>query len=273
MDFQVLLIGCGNMGFAMLQGWLANGLPPQAIHVVEPASELRTRASALAVTTWAEASNLPTDARFAIAVVAVKPQIIAGLLPHYRAYAAAGTTFVSVAAGTLIKTFEAILGETTAVIRCMPNTPAAIGKGMMVCCANSGVSKEARAFCEQLLESSGRVAFVEDETLMDAVTGVSGSGPAYVFHFIESLAYAGLAAGLPEDLAQTLALQTVYGAATLAAQSLDNAAKLRMNVTSPNGTTAAALEILMGEGRLQNLVTEAVVAASERSRALSKQTP
>jgi pyrroline-5-carboxylate reductase len=157
------------------------------------------------------------------------------------------------------------LGAETPIIRCMPNTPAAIGKGMLVYCRNAQVSAECEAFVRALLTASGRVARVEDEALIDAVTAVSGSGPAYVFHFIECLTDAGVAAGLPPDIAAELAMQTVMGAGALAAQSADTPAKLREQVTSPNGTTAAALAVLMQDGRMKNLVGEAVEAARQRS--------
>lgn len=258
------------MGHAMLEGWLAQGLEAQAVHVVEPAEPLRARAAALGVQVYGDAADLGADLDPAMAIVAVKPQVIAQVMPAYARFAARGTAFLSIAAGTLMAAFEAILGAGTPVIRCMPNTPAAIGMGMMVCCANAHVTPQVRALCEQLLASSGRVAFVEDEALMDAVTGVSGSGPAYVFHFIESLTAAGVAAGLPADLAQLLALQTVHGAAALAAGSADSPSELRVKVTSPNGTTAAALDVLMGEHRLDKLVAEAVLAATDRSRELSR---
>jgi len=187
------------------------------------------------------------------------------VVPAYRRFVHANTTFLSVAAGTGIKVFEDILGAGTAVIRCMPNTPAAIGKGMMVTCSNAAVSADTAAFVAELLAASGEVATVDDESLMDAVTAVSGSGPAYVFHFIECLTEAGVAAGLPEETAKRLAMQTVYGAASLASDSADPPGRLREQVTSPNGTTAAALAVLMGDGRLKTLVGEAVEAARKRS--------
>jgi pyrroline-5-carboxylate reductase len=163
-----------------------------------------------------------------------------------------------------------ILGDRAAIIRCMPNTPAAIGKGMMVTFANPRVNEETKAFVGELLASSGAVAEIASEDLMDAVTAVSGSGPAYIFHFIESLTAAGKAAGLPEETAKLLAMQTVYGAACLAKESDEEPGRLREQVTSPNGTTAAALAVLMGEEKLTRLVTEAVEAARVRSVELGK---
>ncbi|MEM8755806.1 MAG: pyrroline-5-carboxylate reductase, partial [Pseudomonadota bacterium] len=156
------------------------------------------------------------------------------------------------------------------IVRCMPNTPAAIGAGMMVCYATDGVTEGARALAEALLAASGEVAWIEDEGSMDAVTAVSGSGPAYVFHLIETLAAAGAEVGLPADLAARLALQTVMGAGRLAAESGIDAAELRRQVTSPGGTTAAALGVLMRENGLQPLMTEAVTAARDRGRELGR---
>src|SRR5690606_11434236 len=181
-----------------------------------------------------------------------------------------GATFVSVAAGTPIAAFERLLGAGAAVIRCMPNTPAAIGQGMMVTVANAHVAQPAAAFVRDLLSASGRAAERADEGLMDAVTAGSGSGPAYVFHFIECLTAAGEAAGLPADTARLLAMQTVYGAAALAAESGEEPGELRRQVTSPNGTTAAALSVLMGDDRLKTLVAEAVEAARRRSAELGR---
>ena len=254
----------------MLQGWLKQGVPAADVHVVEPVETLRARAQKLGVTVYAAADDLAGELLPTVVVIAVKPQAIANVLPPYRRFAKGGATVLSIAAGTLISTIETILGPGTAVLRCMPNTPAAIGKGMLVCCTNRYVDRERLAFCEELLSSSGRVAFVDDEALMDAVTGVSGSGPAYVFHFIESLTAAAISVGLPESLAKELALQTVYGSAAMAAHSDESAAELRVKVTSPNGTTAAALNVLMGDDRLKRLMTDAVIAATNRSRELGR---
>jgi pyrroline-5-carboxylate reductase len=164
-----------------------------------------------------------------------------------------------------MKAYEAALGANTQIVRCMPNTPAAIGKGMLVYFNNAAVNEVTEGFVKQLLACSGLVAKIESEHLMDAVTAVSGSGPAYVFHFIECLSQAGVNAGLPADIAGQLAMQTVMGAGALAAQSSDTPTKLRENVTSPNGTTQAALNVLMGGGALQSLINEAVEAARKRS--------
>ncbi|MBV2143711.1 pyrroline-5-carboxylate reductase [Falsochrobactrum sp. TDYN1] len=274
MQDTVILVGCGNMGFAMLKGWLESGsLQAVNVHVVEPTEPLLERAAGAGVNAYATAQSLAPDLKPRMVVFAVKPQVMADVLPTYRRFAsdaAPGTTFVSVAAGTPVSLFEEHLGKDAAIIRCMPNTPAAIGKGMLVTYKNANVSEENAAFVNRLLKTSGKVASVDDEALMDAVTAVSGSGPAYVFHFIEALTDAGVSAGLPQETAALLAMQTVMGAGALAASSSDSPSQLREQVTSPNGTTAAALNVLMGENRLKILVAEAVEAARNRSVELGK---
>lgn len=268
---KVILVGCGNMGHAMLAGWLNAGqIAARDVAVVEPSEALRERAAKLGVATLADAANLPQDAAPLLVVLAVKPQVIRQVTEAYRRFAGSGTTFLSIAAGTPIATLADVLGERTPIMRCMPNTPAAIGKGMLVTYANPHVSEDAKAFVAGLLETSGRVATIPDEGLMDAVTAVSGSGPAYIFHFIECLTAAAEAVGLPAETAKLLAMQTVYGAACLAAESGEEPGVLRQQVTSPNGTTAAALAVLMGEDRLKTLIGEAVEAARARSVELGK---
>lgn len=268
---KVVLVGCGNMGFAMLKGWLAAGiLAPGDVSVVEPNEALRKRAADAGVEALDDADGLDKNPAPDLIVMAVKPQMIREVVPAYKAFAGKGAAFVSVAAGTGVATFEEILGRDAAVMRCMPNTPAAIGKGMMVLFANRNVSADTKGFVGDLLATSGEVATIDNEELMDAVTAVSGSGPAYVFHFIECLAAAGEKAGLPAATAKLLAMQTVHGAASLARESDDEPGRLREQVTSPNGTTAAALSVLMDDNRLLDLVTEAVEAAKKRSIELGK---
>jgi pyrroline-5-carboxylate reductase len=265
MAAAVVLVGCGNMGRAMLEGWLAAGrLTAGEALVVEPAEVLRAKAAALGVTALADAGEIGADERPRLIVFAVKPQVILDIVPAYARFKESAT-YVSIAAGTPVAAFQRLLGDDAAIVRCMPNTPAAIGKGMMVTFANSQVTQDAAGFVRALLSASGRVAEVSDEALMDAVTAVSGSGPAYVFHFIECLTAAAEAAGLPAETAKLLAMQTVYGAAALAEASGEEPGELRRQVTSPNGTTAAALSVLMGEDRLKTLLTEAVEAARARS--------
>ncbi|MDN5928741.1 MAG: pyrroline-5-carboxylate reductase [Hyphomicrobiales bacterium] len=266
MHKKLVLVGCGNMGFAMLSGWLKTArLQPGEVLVVEPGEALRRRVADLKVEAVADASELSDGLAPDLVLFAVKPQMIRAVAPAYRRFAAAGATFVSIAAGTRIALFEELLGKGVAVMRCMPNTPAAIGKGMMVLVSNDKVAPAMDGFIEALMSTSGRVARIDSEDLMDAVTAVSGSGPAYIFHFIECLSIAAEKAGLPAETAKLLAMQTVYGAASLAVESGEEPGRLREQVTSPNGTTAAALAVLMGENRLRDLVTEAVEAARKRS--------
>jgi pyrroline-5-carboxylate reductase len=195
---------------------------------------------------------------------------MAQVVPAYRRLAGGQSCFVSIAAGTTIATLARLLPGPTPIIRCMPNTPAAIGAGMMVCCANAHTDRAARDLATALLATSGRVDWIENEALMDAVTAVSGSGPAYVFHFIECLTAAGVSLGLPEALAERMATQTVQGAGRLAAEAGERPGRLREQVTSPGGTTAAALRVLMSDERLQRLIGEAVTAARDRGAELSR---
>ena len=269
-SIRVLLAGCGNMGYAMLSGWINSGkLDAKETLVVEPNAELRERAARLGSVAVASAGDIAADAAPELIVIAVKPQVIRDVVAGYRRFAGK-TTFLSVAAGTPIATFAEILGAETALMRCMPNTPAAIGKGMMVTFSNPHVTAAPRRSWLTCCQRAAKSRRSTTRGLMDAVTAVSGSGPAYVFHFIECLTAAGEKAGLPAETAKLLAMQTVYGAASLAAESLDEPGTLRQQVTSPNGTTAAALAVLMGEDRLKTLVGEAVEAARARSVELGK---
>jgi pyrroline-5-carboxylate reductase len=262
---NVVLVGCGNMGFAMLKGWLDAGiLKPDQVTVVEPTDALRERAATLGVHALANASRLEDDLSPRIILIAVKPQVMRDVLPAYERFAGEAT-FVSVAAGVKVALFEEFLGEKTAIIRTIPNTPAAIGKGMIVTFRNSNVSDEDAEFVDTLLKTSGKVATVDDEKLIDVATAVSGSGPAYVFHFIECLTEAAVVAGLERKTAELLAMQTVYGAGVLAASSKDTPTTLREQVTSPKGTTAAALDVLMGHDKLKRLMIRAVFKAHQRA--------
>lgn len=260
----LVLLGCGKMGSAMLQGWLAAGLPPSAVSVIEPKPSDWLLKSGVDVTT-----DLPPSP--AVVVVAVKPQMIGEALPALVAMGGQSTVFLSIAAGTTLATFEAMLGENTPVIRAMPNTPAAIGRGITALFGNASVTAEALDLGERLLSVVGQTVRLESEADMDAVTSVSGSGPAYVFHLIETLAEAGRAEGLSPELAMQLAKATVAGAGALAEASEESPSQLRINVTSPAGTTAAALEVLMDEATgLPPLMRKAVHAAANRSRELGK---
>jgi pyrroline-5-carboxylate reductase len=260
----IVLAGAGKMGGAMLAGWLAGGLDPHRVVVLEPmpAPEI----SALA----AQGVRLnPKDAGTAdTLVIAVKPQMFRDAGQALRSLVGPGTLVVSIMAGTTIASLQAVCGG--AVVRAMPNTPAAIGRGITVAVAAGTVSAAQRATADALLKATGAVEWVDDEALMDAVTAVSGSGPAYVFLLAEELARAGVAAGLPEELAARLARATVAGSGELLHRSDLPAATLRQNVTSPGGTTAAALDVLMGHEGLQRLMIRAVAAATARSKELAK---
>ncbi|MGO6943077.1 pyrroline-5-carboxylate reductase [Rhizobium johnstonii] len=266
------LVGCGNMGLAMLKGWLNAGvLQPAQIAVVEPVDALRDRAATFGVGAVADVSALGDDFAPRIILIAVKPQVMGDILPSYKRFAATAT-FVSVAAGVKVEVFEKHLGKETAIIRTIPNTPAAIGKGMTVTFRNVHVSDADADFVDRLLKTSGEVAPVADETLLDAATAVSGSGPAYVFHFIECLTDAAIAEGIDPVMAALLALQTVHGAAALAISSAVSPTILREQVTSPGGTTAAALEVLMGPDGLKELMIQAVYTAHQRAIELGSDT-
>lgn len=271
----VLLAGCGNMGFAMLKGWLDKGAAQaDDIAVVEPNETLRARAASLGVTVAADASGHAAR-RFDLLLVAVKPQVLATALPAYQRFIDAGATVLTVAAGAPISTYERIFGKGTPVIRTIPNTPAAVGAGMIGMVKNAAVTPAANAAARALLEANGVVDEVNNEAMIDVVTAVSGSGPAYLFHFIEALSEAAVAAGMSPDQAMLHARQTVFGAAKLAELAAEDAAQLRRNVTSPNGTTFAALKVLMGDdlaagGPMASLVTRAVAAAKTRAEELGR---
>lgn len=263
MSLSILLVGCGKMGGAMLSGWLEKSLRAEDVVVVEPGG------ADLPVRVVGDADSIPADFRPDAVVLAVKPQMMADVLPAYCRFVCPETVFLSVAAGRTIESFRAILGDEAAIVRGMPNTPAAVSRGITVCCANDKVGAAMRDRCTMLLEAVGQVAWVEDEAQMDAVTAVSGSGPAYVFLLAEAMAQAGEKAGLTPNLAALLARATVCGAGELLYRSAEEPATLRKNVTSPNGTTAAALDVLMAEDGLAALMEKAVAAAARRSKELA----
>lgn len=247
----------------MLAGWLAQGLPPASVWVVEPHPSDWLKNTGVDLS-----GTLP--AHPAVVLVAVKPQMMADALPVLSAMGNGDTVFVSVAAGITISYFEAILGAQTPIVRAMPNTPAAISQGITAIVGNTATSAASLTEAEQLLRAVGDVVRVTDEAQIDAVTGVSGSGPAYVFHMIETLAAAGEAQGLDAQTAMQLAKATVAGAGALAMASEESPSQLRVNVTSPNGTTQAALEVLMDtENGFPALMARAVKAAADRSQELA----
>ncbi len=269
-DSPILLVGCGKMGGALLRGWLRQGLDRTEIHVVEPAPEAAEAVGEeLGVAVIASLAQAPADFVADTVVFAVKPQVMDGIIPHYRAMAERGAVCLSIAAGKPIAFFRGHLGNDAAIVRAMPNTPAAVSRGITAACASETVTAAQRSVCQHLLEAVGETVWLEDETLIDPVTAVSGSGPAYVFLLIEVMAQAGVEQGLPPDVAERLARATVAGSGELARQSQDAADTLRRNVTSPGGTTAAALEVLMSEDGLGALMSRAVEAATRRSRELA----
>lgn len=261
----LVLLGCGKMGGAMLEGWLARGVPPSAFHVIDPAPSARLRA--LAAEGLGLNAGIPEAP--AVCLLAVKPQMMAEALPQVARLGGGGTLAISVAAGTPIAAFEAAFGAGTPVIRAMPNTPAAIGRGITALVGNAAAGEAGMALAEELLAAVGQTVRLSDEGQMDAVTALSGSGPAYVFHLIECLAAAGEAEGLSADLAMRLATATVAGAGALAEEAGETPEQLRVNVTSPGGTTAAGLgELMDAETGLPPLIRRTVAAAAARSRAL-----
>ncbi len=247
------------MGTALLTGWLEAGVPAGSVWVIEPNPTDWLRRSGVHL-------NDGVPAAPAVALLAVKPQMMGAALPVLQALGNGGTLFLSIAAGTTIAAFEAALGERTPIVRTMPNTPAMVNRGITALCRNAHVTDEGMALAVDLMAAVGETVILDGEHQIDAVTAVSGSGPAYVFHLIEAMAAAGEAEGLSPAVAMQLARATVCGAGELAHRSEDSAEQLRINVTSPGGTTAAALAVLMPE--LTGLMTRAVKAAADRGREL-----
>jgi pyrroline-5-carboxylate reductase len=262
---KLLLVGCGKMGGAMLDGWLTRGLAAADVLVAEPVEALRPKKPGLrAVGSTSEISDTPE-----IVVLAVKPQTMDGVLPDLKRFAEAGSVFLSIAAGKTLKYFASHLGAAAKVVRSMPNTPAAVRQGITVACAAKGVSAAEKQRCQQLLEAVGQALWVEDEALLDPVTALSGSGPAYVFLLVEAMAAAGAKLGLKPEMAMQLARATVAGSGVLLKQSSEPAQQLRVNVTSPGGTTAEALKVLMAADGIQPVFDKALAAASRRSKELA----
>lgn len=263
----LVLLGCGKMGSAMLAGWLKSGLPPTSVTVTDPnpsewLKDLARDGLRL---------NEPLPKSPAIVLIAVKPQMMAEALPALKEYGEGETLFLSVAAGTSIQFYEDTLGKGTPIIRAMPNTPAAVAKGITAIFGNEKTTEAHMGLAETLLSAVGQVVRITSEAQIDAVTGVSGSGPAYVFHLIETMAAAGEAEGLSPELAMQLAKATVAGAGALAETADETPAQLRVNVTSPGGTTAAALAVLMDESTgFPALLKRAIHASAERGRELGK---
>lgn len=261
----ILLVGCGRMGSAMLSGWREQGL--QRSYAVDPAPQAAGFAGA-DLTVVTDVAAIADGFVPAAVVLAVKPQAAADTLPAYARFAGK-TVFLSIMAGRTIAGIRSLLGDDAAIVRAMPNTPAAVRQGVTVACPSPLVSAEQRALCDRLLQAIGKVAWVADEGLLDPVTAVSGSGPAYVFLLAELMEKAALEQGIPPDLARLLARQTVSGSGALLAASPEDAATLRVAVTSPGGTTAEALRVLMADAAWPAAMSEAIAAATRRSRELA----
>lgn len=264
----LLLVGAGKMGGALLAGWLRRGLDPTLVYVQDPtpAPEVAGLMASHGIRVRHK-TKLPTAP--AVMVIAVKPQIMDEVLPALGSSVGPSTVILSIAAGRTLANLASHLPPGTSIVRAMPNTPAAIGQGMTVACASREVTRHQALLCNMLLEAVGEVIWLDDETLMDAVTAVSGSGPAYVFLLAECLTEAGIAEGLDPELAARLARETIAGAGELLRRSDLSPTELRRNVTSSKGVTAVALEVLMGKGSLSDLLKRAVAAAAKRSRELS----
>jgi pyrroline-5-carboxylate reductase len=258
----LLLVGCGKMGGAMLAGWRERGLSRTV--VVDPFMA----AAPDGVTLVKAPSDVPAGFAPAAVVLAIKPQEAAATLPHYARFGASAV-FVSIMAGKDIAGLRGLLGPGAAVVRAMPNTPAAVRRGFTVACAGPGVTPAQQALADTLLGATGEIDWVDDEGLLDPVTAVSGGGPAYVFLLAELLEKAAIEQGIPPDLARRMARSTVAGSGALLAASTEDAAQLRKNVTSPKGTTERALAVLMAEDAWPASISKAMEAATARSRELA----
>lgn len=267
LEGKVLLAGAGKMGGALLEGWLTHGLSPADVAVLDPSPppEMATFLGEQKI----ERAPKPGDFLADAIVIAVKPQMADEVVPKVAAFLRPRTLIISIMAGRTIASLEKHFPPASLVVRGMPNTPASIGRGITVAVANQYVCTNTRLFASELLGAVGEIEWIEDEKLMDAVTAVSGSGPAYIFLLAEALAKAGVDAGLPAALAMKLARETIAGSGELLRRSSLDPSSLRENVTSPSGTTAAALEILMGKDGFQQLLNRAVAAATKRSRDLA----
>jgi len=262
-DKKIILVGCGKMGPAMLAGWISRGIDLASVVAVDPVAE-----ETYGIVPLRSNDEIPEDFNPDFIVFAVKPDIIKSVCENYKRFKNKDVVFLSIAAGKDITILSSYLGKDTSIIRAMPNIPALISEAVTVAAANDNVTEEQKANATQLLEAIGMVYWVDNEDIMDAVTAISGSGPAYVFYFIECLINAAKELGLPEKLASPLAIQTVLGSAKLLYSSEESPESLREKVTSPNGTTAAALEVLMADNNLKKLISEATKAAERRAKEL-----
>ena len=263
----VALIGAGKMGLALARGWIEAGLPASSLVLVDPQPGEATRRFSEAA--GVELRSEPPARPPAVLILAIKPQMMGDVLPRLRPLVGPHTLVVSIAAGISMARIAEGLG-TQRVIRTMPNTPAQIGQGISGAYAGAGVDAADRHAAEALLRAAGEVVWVDSEAAIDGITAVSGSGPAYVFHFVEALAAAARQQGFDEAQAMRLARQTVIGAAALMAADATAVDVLRQNVTSPKGTTEAGLAVLMGPEGLTPLLEKTVTAARRRSEELGR---
>ena len=270
MPGPLVLVGCGKMGGALLRGWLARGVPGKDVFVIDPAPRDLEDVQARGVTVLTAFAKLPSGLRPGLILLAIKPQFMDEALPDYRRFADQGAVFLSIAAGKTVAYLKEKLGPKAVVIRSMPNTPAAVGRGMSVLLRDPKVPVATQELCGQLLSAVGEVGWIDQEDQINAVTAVSGGGPAYVFLLIECLAEAARQMGLPEELCMKLARQTVTGSGELAHQSSESATKLREAVMSPKGTTLEAIKVLMAPDGLQPLMNKAIAAATNRGREIAE---
>lgn len=262
------LLGAGRMGLAMARGWLDGGLPASQLVAIDPnpSDDLKAIQGITTVGNAAAYDGLAP----AVTILAIKPQMMGEVVPEAQNLFGPDTLVISIAAGTTLSKLEGLAGRDLAIIRAMPNTPAAIGMGITALCGNKAVRKDQMKLATQLMQAVGDVVTLENEAQMDAVTALSGSGPAYIFHMVECLAATGTRLGLDEATAMQLARATVVGAGGLLGQSAESAAELRQAVTSPGGTTAAALDVLMGDDGLREVLGRALDAAAKRSKELAQ---
>ena len=265
---KLLLVGCGKMGSALLQGWLNAGLQAAQFYVQEPNPDAALADLGVHLNVVTEALQ---EAAPSVIILAIKPQLAVDVLPSIALLAAPETLVISLMAGVSINTMSDLLGGEAAFVRTMPNTPAAIGAGMTALYASSGTQEDQKAAAEALLAAVGQTVWLDTEKALDAVTAISGSGPAYLFHMVEALAAAGVNLGLQQDMAAQLAMQTIIGSASMLREDEADPRQLRVNVTSPGGTTEAALDVLMGDtGGLVDLMRRATQAAATRASELAK---
>ena len=264
----ILIVGLGKMGGALVNGWIAQDIDPNKIHIVEPDPNQVMALDCETLNVYQSPKEISNNFYPDIILFAIKPQIMDKVVPEYGRFKEK-STYISIAAGKNIAFFESLLGSDSSIIRTMPNTPASIGEGITIACGNKNTSQKCKNYFFYLFEAVGQTEWINDENLMDAVTAISGSGPAYVFLLAETLANAGESAGLSKNMAQKLSIQTIIGSSSMLKSSHQNPSVLRNNVTSPGGTTEAALSILMNEKGLNSLICEAVETAIKRSKALS----